>query len=139
MLTEKQLNALKEGRKLGGFKKGDKINLGRKRPDWVKIKISKKLKGRRPWNYIDGRSKLKSPLRYGDDWDKIRYLVYLRDNFTCQDCGVNNKSLDIHHKTPFMQTHDNSLNNLITLCRSCHLKAENKIYLNFKLNRLGGK
>jgi len=76
------------------------------------------------WRYIDGRSYNKPPYRYGDDWDKIRYLVYLRDNFTCQDCGIKGIGLDIHHKVPFLINRDNSLNNLITLCRSCHMKRE---------------
>ena len=76
------------------------------------------------WNYIDGRSKLLSPARYGDDWDKIRYLVYLRDRFTCQDCGIKGDRLDIHHIIPFLIEYNNSLSNLITLCRGCHMKRE---------------
>ena len=86
----------------------------------------------KPWNYIDGRSKLKSPNRYGDDWDKIRYLIYLRDRFTCQDCGIIGVRLDIHHKIPFLKSFDNSLNNLITLCRSCHMKEEARIMKELK-------
>jgi len=85
--------------------------------------------------YIDGRSYKKSPYRYGDDWSAIRMLIYIRDNFTCQECGMNmhesekkfNCPLHIHHKTPFLQSFDNSLKNLITLCKSCHLSVENKI------------
>ena len=80
--------------------------------------------GHEPWNYIDGRSKLLSPARYGDDWDKIRYIVYSRDRFTCQDCGIKGIRLDVHHKIPFLISFDNSLNNLTTLCRSCHMKEE---------------
>ncbi len=95
-------------------------------------------KGRRPGNYIDGRSKFLSPGRYGDDWDKIRYVVYLRDYFTCQDCGVIGKSLDIHHKIPFLESKDNSLSNLISLCRKCHMKAENKIRKQKIILTIGG-
>ncbi len=89
-------------------------------------------KGVRPWNYIDGRSKKLGPMRYGDDWEKIRYVVYLRDKFTCQDCGVTRKSLDIHHKIPFLESKDNSIENLTTLCRSCHMKIEQKIIKKLK-------
>ena len=108
-------------------------------------------KGHTPWNkgngdymkgdnhprgrYIDGRSYSKSPHRYGDDWDKIRYLVYLRDRFTCQDCGINGIRLDIHHIIPFIANRDNSIDNLITLCRSCHMKQE---WITFKEMK-GGK
>ncbi len=89
-------------------------------------------KGHKPWNYIDGRSKLLNPARYGDDWDKIRYLVYLRDRFTCQGCGVKGIRLDIHHKVPFLISKDNSLDNLITLCRKCHMSIERNIIIQQK-------
>ena len=95
--------------------------------------------GNHPWNYIDGRSKNCSPARYGDDWFKIRLLVYKRDNWVCQNCGLkmNHKTgaHDIHHKIPFLLSFDNSLENLITLCRSCHIKEEAKIIKKLK----GGK
>jgi hypothetical protein len=90
-------------------------------------------KGQKPWNYLDGRSKLLNPARYGDDWDKIRYLVYMRDRFTCQKCKIKGVRLDIHHKVPFLQSFDNSLGNLITLCRSCHRKVEGEIMKKIKL------
>jgi 5-methylcytosine-specific restriction endonuclease McrA len=85
--------------------------------------------------YIDGRSYIVGPSRYGDDWDAIRMLIYVRDNFKCQECGINMHEskqkygtvLHIHHKIPFLKSWDNSPNNLITLCVSCHRKAENKI------------
>ena len=102
-------------------------------------------KGNKPWNYIDGRSKFLSPDRYGDDWFKIRLLVYKRDNFLCQKCGMIEKEsmekfkqlLHIHHKIPFLVSFDNSLKNLITLCKSCHSTVECN-YLK-KLNKTGGK
>ena len=83
-------------------------------------------KGRRPWNYLDGRSKLVGPARYGDDWEAIRLLIYKRDNFTCQECGekMSKFPFHIHHKIPFLISFDNSPKNLITLCPSCHRKIE---------------
>jgi len=84
-------------------------------------------KGHKPWSYIDGRSKNFGPLRYGDDWDKVRYLVYQRDHFTCQKCGKNKIRLDIHHIVPFLVNRNNSLSNLITLCRNCHMKIERQL------------
>ena len=91
------------------------------------LKGNTNAKGQIPWNYIDGRSKFLPPLRYGDDWDAIRLVVYRRDKFTCQDCGIIGKSLDIHHKIPYLFSGDNSIENLIALCRKCHMKAEHKI------------
>lgn len=115
-----------------GFKKGihpkTEFKKGHKNSEETMEKISLKLRGKNCYRYIDGRSYTKSPLRYGDDWSKVRMLIYERDNFTCQDCGLKmtNKTgaHDVHHKIPFLETFDNSLNNLTTLCRSCHMKAE---------------
>lgn len=100
------------------FMKGKKYKLG--------------SKGYVSWNYIDGRSKLTSPGRYGDDWDKIRYLVYKRDGFRCQFCGINGVPLHVHHKIPFMISRDNSPENLISLCASCHRKEDARIIKEMK-------
>lgn len=101
----------------------------------IGIAMKGKNKGYKSWKYIDGRSYNRSPARYGDDWSKIRLLIYARDNFTCQKCALTMiKSLEIlkcplhiHHKIPFLISHDNSLNNLITLCASCHGIEESRI------------
>ena len=136
-----------------GFKKGRKPwNKGMKGKAYLKhypngIKINKFPKGNQyakgnhpkhefkkgqiPWNYIDGRSKIRSPDRYGDDWSNIRMLIYRRDNFTCQHCLLRmskyKEGFHVHHKIPFLVSFDNSLNNLITLCKSCHTKEEMRL------------
>ena len=51
----------------------------------------------------------------------IKEKVKERDNFKCQSCGKKVKSLEIHHKDGRFQ--NNNLDNLITLCRSCHNRA----------------
>ena len=88
-------------------------------------------KGNRPWNYIDGRSKLRGPDRYGEDWNKIRMQVYKRDKFVCQGCGslMRNfkEAFHVHHIVPFLISRDNSIKNLITLCKSCHSKEEMRL------------
>lgn len=120
---------------------------GKEKAEDIKEKIKKAIKshpitywlgksGKEHPRYIDGRSRLLAPGRYGDDWDKIRYLVYLRDRFTCQHCGVQGKRLDVHHKIPFLVSFDNSLSNLITLCRPCHMKEERKIFNELKNDTL---
>ena len=134
---------LKIGINSGDSRRGLKLKKSHKE------NISKSMKGKIPkniWksgkehpNYIDGRSKLLSPARYGDDWDKIRYLVYLRDKFTCQDCGVKGISLDIHHRVPFLISFDNSLGNLVTLCRSCHMKSEAQLIKQIKEKNMIGE
>lgn len=76
--------------------------------------------------------------------DKKRYngnksKVLQRDNYTCQCCGFydsSSKKLHIHHinEKSFFNTDnpDHSMNNLITLCQSCHIKYHfGKIQLKF--------
>ena len=42
-----------------------------------------------------------------------------RDGYSCQYCG-NKDDVHVHHIVPYRISKDNSLNNLISLCRSCH-------------------
>lgn len=68
----------------------------------------------------------------GSNWVNQRYLARMRDNNTCQHCGITKdeigRELDVHHIIPFRHFDDyqiaNALPNLITLCSSCHKKAE---------------
>jgi 5-methylcytosine-specific restriction endonuclease McrA len=68
----------------------------------------------------------------GSNWHIQRHLARERDNNTCQHCGVTRdqigRELDVHHIIPFRHFDDyriaNALPNLITLCGSCHMKAE---------------
>ena len=56
-------------------------------------------------------------------YDGKRALVLERDEHTCQWCGSKER-LDVHHVDKkgrgFMGTIDNSMANLITLCKRCH-------------------
>ena len=40
--------------------------------------------------------------------------------------------IQCHHIVPYRITQDNSIGNLITLCRSCHIKEEWKYYRQLK-------
>ena len=69
---------------------------------------------------------------YGKDWPKIRELVRKRDHYTCQSCGKvelpGMPQFHIHHKVPLRTFNDlvlaNDLDNLVTLCPTCHKNAE---------------
>ena len=69
---------------------------------------------------------------YGKDWIGNRRNAKQRDNHTCQSCGVHEDKIDhtpeVHHIKPvrlFDNTNDaNHLDNLITLCRPCHIKFD---------------
>lgn len=70
------------------------------------------------------------------EWLAIRQLILERDLFKCQFCGKNHHEtlLDVHHKIPFKISKDNSKENLITLCRSCHMKIEKATIKEIELN-----
>ncbi|HEY5903141.1 MAG TPA: Zn-binding domain-containing protein, partial [Anaerolineales bacterium] len=73
------------------------------------------------------------PNDYGPEWPKLRDRVRLRDNYTCQVCGTreDGRQHDVHHKTPFRafvsRAEANRMENLTTLCPSCHHKAEQNV------------
>lgn len=71
-------------------------------------------------------------LSYGVNWAYQRKLALKRDGYTCQSCGVTQtqlkKDLDVHHIKPFRTFTDyldaNNLDNLVSLCPSCHRESE---------------
>ncbi len=73
------------------------------------------------------------PNDYGPDWNRIRLAVRTRDGFRCQVCGAaeSGREHDVHHKIPFKAftstAEANRIDNLITLCSSCHRKAEQNV------------
>lgn len=70
----------------------------------------------------------------GENWGKQSALARKRDNNTCQHCQDINNILHVHHITPFRLFDDyrnaNKLDNLITLCNSCHQKADAQFWRN---------
>lgn len=78
-------------------------------------------------NWLGGKG-----LDRGIGWDKIRRLVYKRDNYTCKICGCTNIKLNAHHIIPFRKfktpEEANIMNNLITLCNKCHAQEELKLF-----------
>ena len=76
---------------------------------------------------------------YGPDWEKQRSAAVERDDHRCQDClkpvYKMDRAPDVHHKKRlgwFKEEYDapewwergNVLDNLVTLCQSCHKKRE---------------
>ena len=81
---------------------------------------------------------------YGPNWSDQREKTLERDSYSCQECDMSrdqhyqnyDEDLHVHHKVPRRQIIDkqkptieqfelaNSLDNLVTLCKSCHRKLE---------------
>ena len=63
----------------------------------------------------------------GPSWNRQRRAALERDDHRCCDCGAT-KRLQVHHVRPWVtfETHAeaNDLDNLRTLCLSCHKRAE---------------
>lgn len=86
--------------------------------------------------YIDGRYK-NNPLSHynmygGEFTDDIKYEIRKRDLWLCQLCGKE-RSTDVHHID--WNKLNNSVENLITLCRSCHAKHHHKSNTNVENER----
>lgn len=82
----------------------------------------KQKRGIKPRTYhVTNREKHGSQM--DRDW---RTAVFLRDKYTCQECGIAGKRLQAHHKKPWKQhpelRHD--VSNGQTLCLDCHRATE---------------
>ncbi|MFZ0546444.1 MAG: DEAD/DEAH box helicase [Candidatus Promineifilaceae bacterium] len=78
------------------------------------------------------------PNDYGPNWQQQRQAVLERDGHRCRTCGATarpGQGLHIHHIRPFREygyipgeneayLEANTLENLVTLCPSCHRRAE---------------
>ena len=59
-------------------------------------------------------------------WKELRKKVYERDNWLCQICGKHcHKDIQCHHVFPERLGGQHTLDNLITLCRKCHMLVDN--------------
>ena len=75
---------------------------------------------------------------YGPNWTLQRDLARSRDSYSCQSCGAperHGRQHDVHHLRPFREfgyvpgsneacREANQLQNLVTLCPTCHRRVE---------------
>lgn len=105
-----------------------------------RLKQSREMMGRNNPNWSGGFK----PIPMGDNWRGKRKQVLNRDNHRCIDCGITEeeyrekcgKGMSVHHKIPrrfvfyhpFMtlEEHANRLDNLVTVCHSCHMERERR-------------
>src|SRR3990167_2801250 len=65
------------------------------------------------------------------EWKGIRNLIWKRDNATCQKCkerfNHTQQTFEVHHIKPFeFKEYRLKLDNLILLCRECHIWVHSK-------------
>lgn len=60
---------------------------------------------------------------YHTEWRVFRAMALERDDYKCVICGSTDR-IQVHHKIPYRYSKSHNLNNLITLCRSCHSREE---------------
>ena len=81
----------------------------------------------------------------GADWSIQSRRARERDQFCCQVCGVSEeelgRNLDVHHKIPYSSFQSNAeankLENLISVCPSCHGRLEAQLRRDLPLFRKG--
>lgn len=118
--TKKKMSESTKGNKHSEETKKKMSNAAKKMSEKHKSKISKAMSGR----FKEKNNNWKGGIaEYGNGWNtKISITVKKRDGNKCKLCG-SKKSLKAHH-IDFTKT-NHSLNNLITLCNSCHQKVHN--------------
>ncbi|MGM0582976.1 MAG: HNH endonuclease [Bacteroidota bacterium] len=72
------------------------------------------------FNWRGGKSFELYPIEFNDS---LKNKIKKRDNNTCQICGVKGKDATLHVHHIDYNKDNSSMNNLITLCNSCHSKT----------------
>lgn len=123
----------------------EKLRNKAREPKRIEISIKNLSKidnrGKNHPNWKDGSSREYKEGYWSKDYKNWRKEVFERDNYTCQDCGLNGKKgyLTSHHKKSWAKFPELrfELNNGKTLCEDCHELTDNykgraKQYVTFK-------
>ena len=87
-----------------------------------KKKYSLSKMGSKNPRYLGNNKKRK----INQNYNSIRQEVLKRDNYKCQHCSSSEK-LEIHHIDPYRNSQNDELDNLLTLCKTCHIKEDNRM------------
>ena len=105
---------------------------GKKYSEGTNKRKGRKGKGNNLWK--GGISKNYKTGYYSPEYIKWRRDVFIRDEFTCRECGIKHIYITAHHIKSF--AHYPKLrfivSNGITLCEDCHKKTDNYMGRNIK-------
>jgi len=98
--------------------------------------VSSRMMGNKNPAWKGGVSRLQDIIRNSNKYSEWRLMVFGRDNFTCQECGLRGVYLEAHHIKQFSAILEKNniksmedayncpelwdLKNGITLCKECH-------------------
>jgi thymidylate synthase ThyX len=104
---------------------GKQYQTGTKKSEEERTKLSERMKGEGNHRWKGGTTAKGVVLRRGVE--DLRSDIYARDNHHCRLCGKRGGRLSIHHILPAWARPDLVCDpeNMVTLCRSCHLKVNN--------------
>jgi hypothetical protein len=87
------------------------------------------FKGERNHFWKGGITPINATIRESNEYKLWRKSVFIRDNYTCQECGLRSKAgciiiIEAHHIKPFYIFPEMRfiVDNGITLCKKCHNK-----------------
>lgn len=122
------------------WNKGKKVGVSPKKGTKVSLEIRLKNSGVNNYRWQGGINSINQKLRKCYEYRQWTQDVLKRDNYSCQECGVANGKLEVHHIKQFAlllrQFNVVSLeqgtacyqlwdyDNAITLCKPCHKKTD---------------
>jgi 5-methylcytosine-specific restriction endonuclease McrA len=97
--------------------------IGMSKPE-VREKCSVSKRGDRHPNWCGGTSTKRLRSTW---WKRIRVLALERDEYSCVECGRSDCRLNVHHIVPHRHGGLDDLENLESLCCSCHMAKDRHI------------
>jgi len=119
--TKRKMSEAHKGHKHGPPSKAHRRKLSdASKATWADPEYRASRSGENHHQWRGGISRHPYPPEFSED---LKHSARERDGFTCLLCGVgeNGAVHDVHHIN--RDKYNNDLPNLISLCRSCHMKA----------------